>query len=111
MTATANYVGHIAVIFSSRRNAHDPEGYAAAAAEMERLVREQPGYCGHESVRGEDGWGITVSYWENEDKAKAWRDHPRHAEVRARGRSQWYDEYHIKVCAVSRAYAWSKNEA
>ena len=49
---------YVAVIFSSRRGAHDDVGYQATAARMLELARQQPGFLGEESTRGADGFGI-----------------------------------------------------
>ena len=62
---------YVAVIFTSVRT-DDDGGYAAMAAAMERLAREQPGYLGIEAAR--EGVGITVSYWRDEAAAKAWKE-------------------------------------
>ncbi|AHE56420.1 antibiotic biosynthesis monooxygenase family protein [Sphingomonas sanxanigenens] len=101
--------GTIAVIFTSRRTAADDAGYAAAAEAMEKLAREQPGYAGIVSARGTDGLGITISYWENEATAIAWRDHAEHEAIRERGRALWYEDYGVVVADVSRAYAWTRD--
>ena len=77
---------YYAVIFTSRRIEGD-QGYAEAAERMLELAREQPGFLGVESARGEDGLGITVSYWANEAAILAWKHHPEHSEIRERGRS------------------------
>ena len=53
---------YYAVIFTTLRTEGD-KGYAEAAERMVTLAREQPGFLGIESARGEDGLGITVSYW------------------------------------------------
>ena len=100
--------GCIAVIFVSRRTGEDAEGYARAAAEMEQEVARAPGYLGHDSVGAPDGAGITISYWRDEASAAAWRAHARHSEVRAEGRSRWYDYYRLVVADVSRAYDWHR---
>ena len=94
---------YYAVVFSSQRNRADPEEYAAAAARMLELASRQPGYLGVESVRGEDGFGITVSYWESEEAIRAWRAHAEHAEIRRHGRSHWYTHYELRVGRVERA--------
>ncbi|MBC3208573.1 antibiotic biosynthesis monooxygenase [Pseudomonas sp. SWRI111] len=96
-----------AVIFTSTRTEGD-NGYAAAAQRMAELVREQPGFLGVESVRGADGHGITVSYWQSEAAILAWRDHPEHRLIQARGRSQWYSAFHTRVCRVEREYAFGQ---
>ena len=98
--------GEIAVIFVSRRTAHDPEGYAAAAATMAALAAAQPGYRGLHSARGADGAGITVSYWADEAAALAWRAQAEHAAIRAAGRQGWYDGYEVAVARIERAYRW-----
>lgn len=95
-----------AVIFSSQRNDSDAAGYAAAAERMLDLAREQPGYLGVESARGEDGFGITVSYWESEAAIAAWRMHAEHAAVREQGRRHWYRHYELRVARVERGYGF-----
>ncbi|SDS49816.1 Heme-degrading monooxygenase HmoA [Pseudomonas sp. Z003-0.4C(8344-21)] len=94
-----------AVIFTSTRTEGD-NGYAAAAQRMVELARDQPGFLGMESVRGADGIGITVSYWRSEAAILAWRDHPEHRAIQARGRSQWYSEFSTRVCRIEREYAF-----
>ncbi len=106
-----NRTGQIAVIFSSIRTQADDEGYAAAADEMARLAAEQPGYCGIISARESDGCGITVSYWADEDAAKAWRDQPDHARIRELGRGKWYASYTLDVAKIARSYRWALAES
>lgn len=98
--------GEVVVIFVSRRTPRDPEGYAAAAEEMDALAARQPGYRGLHSARDADGIGITVSYWADEAAALAWRAHPDHARVREAGRDGWYDTYEVAVARIERAYRW-----
>lgn len=100
--------GQIAVIFIARRNAADADGYDAAAAAMDALAAQQPGYRGVDSVRGGDGLGITVSYWADEVSAVTWRKHPEHAVTRERGRGLWYDFYALHVAVVTRSYGWER---
>jgi len=99
----------IAVIFLSQRTESDEDGYHAAAARMMELAKEQPGYLGMDSIRGNDGFGITISYWTDDQSAKAWRDHREHAEIREAGRHRWYSRYDLHVARVERSYDWSRN--
>jgi len=98
--------GQIAVIFTSQRSDEDAAGYDAAAQAMAALVPEQPGYCGSDSARGADGYGITVSYWTDEAAAVAWRDHAEHTLIRQHGRERWYRLYEVVVTRVERGYRW-----
>ena len=95
---------YFAVIFASLRNDGDAVGYADAASRMLDLAARQPGYLGAESARGDDGFGITVSYWDSEAAIVAWKHHAEHAAVRAHGRTHWYDHFELRVAKVERAY-------
>ena len=94
---------YVAVIFTSVRTSGD-NGYAATAARMDELAAEQPGYLGIESARNDDGFGITVSYWSDEDAARSWKRVAEHAEAQRRGRDEWYLSYTIRVATVVREY-------
>ena len=98
----------IAVIFCAQRTGVDDEAYQAAAASMSALAAEQPGYLGQDHARSEDGLGITISYWLDDDSARAWRDHPDHKIIRERGRDRWYSEYSLHVARIERGYDWQK---
>ena len=97
---------YVAVIFTNHRTDRGDAEYAAAAARMESLAAEVQGYLGIESVRGEDGTGITVSYWADDTSIAAWRAHPEHLETQARGRNHWYEWYELRVARVERARSW-----
>ena len=93
-----------AVIFTSRRTAADPEGYAAMAAAMNALAMRQPGCLGAESARGADGAGITVSYWESPEALRAWKHVAAHTAAQRAGRERWYADYTVRVARVEREY-------
>ncbi|MBV6752287.1 MULTISPECIES: antibiotic biosynthesis monooxygenase family protein [Pseudomonas] len=98
---------YYAVIFTSLRTEGD-QGYGEAAQRMVELARQQPGFLGVESARGEDGLGITVSYWSDEAAILAWKQHAEHSEIREHGRSTWYQAFHTRVCKVERAYPFQR---
>lgn len=96
-----------AVIFTSTRTEGD-NGYTEASERMMQRVAEQPGFLGIDSIRGADGVGITVSYWESEAAILAWREHPEHRLIQARGRAEWYSAFQTRVCRVEREYRFGK---
>lgn len=106
MIADTFPIPYYAVVFTSIRRQEDAEGYGLAAQQMLDLVLEQPGFLGVESARGENGVGITVSYWANEAAVVAWRDHPDHQAIRERGRSTWYQCCTTRVTKVERNYSY-----
>ena len=93
-----------AVIFSSLRTEGDRE-YGATAQRMEELAESMPGYLGIESARGDDGFGITVSYWRDEASIAAWRQYGEHVMAQERGKRQWYAHYETRVAKVERSYS------
>lgn len=93
-----------AVVFSSQRKKGDDDAYAATSAEMHELASKMPGFLGIESARGEDGFGITVSYWDSLEAIRAWKGEPRHRGAQARGRQMFYERYEVRVCSVDRGY-------
>ncbi|MGE0666617.1 MAG: antibiotic biosynthesis monooxygenase [Sphingomonadales bacterium] len=99
--------GAWAVIFTSRLR--DADGYSVVANRMEELARAQPGYLGHDSVRGEDGLGVTVSYWASEAALKAWRANAEHLAAQAMGREKFYEWFRLDVCRVERTYAFERD--
>lgn len=99
--------GAYAVVFTSERTAGD-DGYAQTSEEMVALASAQPGFLGVESARGEDGLGITVSYWRDEGAIRAWRAHADHLVAQRAGRRRWYRAYRVRVCRVEREYGFER---
>ncbi len=94
---------YYAVIFSSLRAGVD-SGYGQMAERMLELASGQPGFLGAESARGEDGFGITVSYWSSEEAIVAWKAHTEHRLAQEAGRHGWYADYQVRIAKVERAY-------
>lgn len=93
-----------AVIFSSSRTPGD-NGYAEMSERMVELASTQAGFLGAESVRGSDGFGITVSYWRSAEDIANWRKHAEHRVAQETGRALWYEHYELRVARVERAYS------
>lgn len=92
------------VIFVSRRTAGE-NGYGAMAQRMGALAAVQPGYLGFESVRGSDGFGVTLSYWETPEAIRNWKNQAEHLVAQETGVQQWYEHYEVRVARVERAYS------
>ncbi|RNL78946.1 antibiotic biosynthesis monooxygenase family protein [Nocardioides marmorisolisilvae] len=94
---------YTAVIFSSLRTEGD-QGYGVMGARMQELAKSQPGYLGYESARDANGFGITVSYWVDDDAARAWKKVHEHSVAQQRGKEVWYADYQVRVATVQRSY-------
>lgn len=100
-------VGAYAVVFTSLRTDGD-HGYAQTADEMVALASRQPGFLGVESARGEDGLGITVSYWRDLESIARWRADGDHRAAQRAGRERWYRAYRVRVCRIEREYGFER---
>lgn len=94
------------VMFISQRTEGD-DGYAAMADRMVERARRQPGFLGVESVRDAQGLGITLSYWRSEADILAWKQDAPHRDAQAKGRTQWYSRFEVRVARVERSYGFA----
>ena len=101
---------YFAVIFTAQRSLSGDDIYDITADRMVLLARRQPGFLGVESVRGDDGIGITVSYWVDRDAIANWRQQAEHLAAQALGRQEFYEWFRVRVAEVvaERAFIASK---
>jgi len=93
------------VIFTSIRTEGDL-GYSEMAVEMEKLVEKQPGFLGFESARTEVG--ITVSYWQDLESIRNWKENEAHAIARVKGKKTWYQNYKVRIARVEHDYGFER---
>lgn len=93
---------YYAVIFTSTRTEGD-NGYSKMAERMEELASQQPGFLGVDSAR--EDVGITVSYWQDLESIKNWKENVEHQEARKQGREKWYDSFSVRIAKVEREYS------
>ncbi len=98
---------YYAVIFTSLRTEME-NGYGDTAARMLELAAEQSGFLGVESVRGADGLGITVSYWQTPEAISAWKAVAEHRAAQEGGRRDWYASYQVRIARVERSYGFHR---
>ena len=96
---------YYAVIFTSIRT-DDDSGYSEAAKRMAELAAVQPGFLGFETARNEIG--ITVSYWDNLESIRNWKNNAEHLLVQQKGKNSFYRSYKTRVCKVERDYGFEK---
>ena len=100
---------YYAVVFSSKRTAADAEGYAEMSDRMFALAAQQPGYLGVEAVHSDDGFGMTVSYWESLDAIRNWREQTEHKIAQAQGRAKWYQKFQLRIARVEKDYSFVRD--
>jgi len=92
---------YYAVIFTSTHS-KQVEGYFEMAEKMEALAIKQDGFLGINSAK--DDVGITVSYWQDLESIKKWKQNSEHLIAQQKGRNQWYSWYNVRICKVEKEY-------
>lgn len=103
---------YYAVIFTSLRTPND-NGYGETAAHMIELANQQEGFLGVESARNTSespAVGITVSYWKDLTSIRIWKEQLDHWEAQRKGRSEWYENYTVRIAQVERDYDLSSSD-
>ena len=93
---------YYAVIFTTMRVNDPNDGYAEMSERLEKMVCDQPGYIGMESVRKNNGYGITVCYWIDEASITNWKNNLEHQDAQEKGRADWYNNYFLRIAKVER---------
>lgn len=100
------------VVFRNRKRADiDAAAYHADADAMWQLAKEQPGYLSFKSYTAEDGEVVAISEWVDEAAALAWRRVAEHAEMQARGREAYYEDYTLLAGTPNRVHRFSRTGA
>jgi len=105
----ARYDGRMVVIlFRSRLTPEAGQDYQELDAELERLVRDQPGYVTHKSYGAADGERLTLVWFRDQESLRAWKIQPRHLEAQRRGRERWYQFYEMEVAEIVRTSSFKR---
>ena len=91
---------YFAAIFTTQRSQSGDDVYEIMTSRMVALAQQQQGFLGLESVRGDDGLGITVSYWTDQEAIQNWGRQAEHVSVQAMGRQEFYRWYRIRIAEV-----------
>ena len=102
---------YFAAIFTTQRSHSGDDVYEIMAGRMITLAQKQQGFLGLESVRGDDGMGITVSYWTDRKAIQNWGRQAEHVSVQGMGRQEFYQWYRIRVAEVFTDRAFMSSDA
>lgn len=94
---------YYAVIFTSTKSA-ETAGYDEMAQLMVDLAKQQNGFLGVESARNEIG--ITVSYWQDLQSIRDWKQNIDHQRAQLFGIQKWYSNYKVRIALVEREYSF-----
>ncbi|PVE26220.1 antibiotic biosynthesis monooxygenase [Microvirga sp. KLBC 81] len=92
----------IVVVFRNRLREGIEKAYKDEAQAMSVIAREMPGYISHKSFTADDGERVTIVEYESEAAVRAWARDPRHVAAKRLGRKEFYSEYKVQICSLTR---------
>jgi len=96
------------ILFRSKLTDQAREDYQAMNAELEILVRQNPGFIDVKSYTAADGERLTVVWWRDEESLAEWRNLMRHREAQNTGRQKWYEYYNVDVATITRSRSFAR---
>lgn len=91
-----------AVIFKAEINTLD-DSYSNTAQKMRELAMNKYG-CTEFVAVTEGNNEIAISYWDNQEQIRKWKQDAEHLAAQELGRSTWYKSYKVEVVKVVREY-------
>ena len=91
-----------AVIFRAEINQLDSR-YSQMASQMRELAINKYGCTEFTSVT-EGAQEIAISYWQNQEQIKQWKQDTKHLVAQKLGQSMWYKTYKVQVVEIIREY-------
>jgi len=92
-----------AVIFRAEINKLDSR-YSEVASQMRELAISKYGCTEFISVT-EGTQEIAISYWQDQEQIKQWKQDSEHLVAQELGRSIWYKSYKVQISEILREYS------
>ena len=96
----------IVVLFEVKPKKEGKEEYLKLAAALKTELAKMSGFIRVERFASlnEEGKLLSLSVWENEDAAAAWRNQLNHRGSQKKGHDALFERYHISVASIIREY-------
>ena len=104
-------MGKVVTIFRNRLKPGNVEEYSQWAGRMSALAKTMPGYLSHKTFTAEDGERVTLVEFADEASQRGWSTQAQHVEAKKKGRSDFYTEYSIQICSVTRESTFTADAA
>ena len=91
-----------AVIFRAKTKRLDDE-YFKTAKRMRELAMSEYGCVEFTSVT-EGSEEIAISYWENLEQIKRWKQNSKHLAAQKLGKERWYESYSVEIVEIISKY-------
>jgi len=92
-----------AVIFTAEVINIDKE-YFETAKRMRDLAINKYG-CVKFISTTEGNSEISISYWNNKEQIKSWKDNEEHKQAQEKGKTKWYKSYSVEITEILHKYS------
>lgn len=96
----------MAIIFEVTPNDGKADDYFTEAAKLKATLETMTGFISVERFQSitTPGKFLSLSFWENEEAVKHWRNHQGHRATQAKGRNTIFKDYRLRVASIIRDY-------
>ncbi|MDH3660460.1 MAG: antibiotic biosynthesis monooxygenase [Alphaproteobacteria bacterium] len=96
----------IVVIFEVEPHPDRRSAYLDLAAELKPLLEQVDGFLSIERFESlnQPGKILSLSFWRDEEAVAAWRKLETHRQAQAKGRTDYFRDYRLRVAGVIRDY-------
>ena len=103
----------LAVIFEVEMNPGRSEEYFDLAGTLRPELEAIDGFISVERFQSMSTQGkyVSLSFWRDEKAVRTWRDHAQHRLAQAKGKSEIFADFRIRVAEVVRDYSLSDSSA
>ena len=101
-----------AVIFEVWPNINGKEEYLNIASQLKLFLEKQKGFISIERFQSltNENKLLSLSFWEDEEAIKGWRNLFEHRMAQQKGRKELFDDYRIRVSKVVRDYSMNDRD-
>lgn len=102
----------IAVIFEVMPKSSGKDQYLQIASELRQILNDIDGFISIERFQSltEKNKILSLSFWENEEAVKKWRNLEAHRLAQMKGRKELFQDYRIRVSTVIRDYSFIERD-
>lgn len=91
------------MVFTSQRTKIE-DGYAEMNDSLWEDAQKLDGFIGSESLRNEEGFGVTVLYFKDMETIQLWSKYQKHLRAKEMGKQKWYEGYRVRIGKVEQEY-------
>jgi heme-degrading monooxygenase HmoA len=103
MQKNNNDESKLIILFRMQTTDQAGEDYRSMNVELDKLVRQNPGFVEAKDFVADDGEKLTIVWWRDEESLLEWRNLMRHREAQNQGRLKWYQYYKIEIARLLRS--------